>query len=295
MGGFFGALLGAAGGEVALVARGAHAQAIRARGLRLLSGGREIVARPTVVTPGDPPWPADALVVAVKHRDLPAALNAAAPSLRPGGVVLSLLNGIGHESDLHAGVPHGHLALGMAFVGSSLEEPGVIRHTSEGRIAFGEPDGPPGPELEALREALSIGGFPVRTVGDVRAALWRKLMWNAAFNATNTLVGGTCKDLMEIPGGVSHLRAVMEEVRTVANAQAIDIPADWVEKSLAADVNFTPYVTSMRLDRERGKPMEIEPILSRPLRSAETNRVATPRLATLEMLLRALERGETES
>lgn len=291
VGGYFGGCLAARGGDVMLLARGRHAAVIRERGLRVLSGGKILDSRPAVLEPGEPPTVADALVVAVKHRDLDQALRDAAPSLRPGGAVLSLLNGIGHEPDFRRLVPHGHLLLGMAFVGASIEEPGVIRHTSEGRMAFGEPDGPPGELAGALERALAIGGFPVRAVADVSAALWRKVMWNAAFNSLNTLVGGTCRDLMEVEGMVGELRAVMEEVRAVARAEGVDLPADWLEKSLAADVNFTPYVTSMRLDRERGHTLELEAILRRPIAIARQRCVPVPRLELLEAALRATERA----
>lgn len=292
VGGYFGGLLAARGADVVLLARGRHAAVIRERDLRVLSGGEVLASRPGVLEPGDAPITADAMIVAVKHRDLHEALRGAAPSLRPGGAVLSLLNGVGHEPDLRRLVPHGHLLVGMAFVGASLEEPGVIRHTSEGRMAFGEPEGPPGEVASALERALAVGGFPVRTVADVPAALWRKVMWNAAFNSLNTLVGGTCSDLMALDGMVDELRAVMEEVRAVARAEGIDLSADWLEKSLSAEVNFTPYVTSMRLDRERGRALELEPILRRPIAVARRHRVAVPRLALLEAALRAGERGD---
>ncbi len=289
VGGFFGGAVSTRGGSVAFLARGAHAAAIREHGLRVLSGGRELLSRPQVIEPGESAAPVDALVVAVKHRDLASALTAAAPLLTPGGAVLSLLNGIGHEPDFRRLVPHGHLLLGMAFVGSSIEGPGVIRHTSEGRVLFGEPEGPPSPLAEALCEALAVGGFPVRTVSDVAATLWRKLMWNAAFNSINTLVGGSCRDLLSNEAMRERLRSVMEEVRAVARAEGIDMPADWVDKNLGGDVNSTPYVTSMRLDFEYRRPMELEPILRRPIRIAERHRVPVPRLELLESLLTALE------
>ena len=44
IGGNFAARLAAAGNEVSIVARGAHLEAIRARGLTLLAGGKKIVA-----------------------------------------------------------------------------------------------------------------------------------------------------------------------------------------------------------------------------------------------------------
>lgn len=297
VGGFFGGLLAARGGRVTFVARGAHGEAIRRDGLtvRAPDGSVEARSSPDVVLPGEAPPRADAVVLAVKHRDLAGALAAAAPAVGEGAPVLSLLNGIGHEADLRRALPRARPLVGTAFVGAQIESPGVVLHTSEGRIAFGEAPGPGGeavalsPAARALADALAAGGFPVKAVDDVRPIIWRKLLWNAAFNTANALTGTTCAALLAEPSMYAHLRAVMEEIRAVARAEKIDIPDAWIEKSLSADVNHSEYKTSMFVDREAGRSMEIDTILDRPIRIAARRGVAVPRLEALSALLRGVE------
>lgn len=288
VGGYFGGLVAAEGGDVTYLGRGAHGEAIRARGLVVRTGGREIASRPGVVLPGAAIPPPDAVILAVKHRDLASALAALRPILRPGLPVLSLLNGIGHDKDIRDAFPGARVLLGTAFLGASIESPGVILHTSEGRIAFGEAEGAPSDDARAIERALARGGFPVRLVEDVRPILWRKLLWNASFNCLNTIEGGTCADLMRDTAKAALLREIMEEIAGIARAEGIRFEADWIEKSMTAAVNFTPYVTSMRLDRERGRALEILPILARPIEAADRRGLPVPRLREILARLCAL-------
>ena len=67
IGAYVGVLAHGAGAEVTLIARGAHLQAMRANGARLLLQGEEIVARPFCTDDPTEVQPPDYLVVAVEY------------------------------------------------------------------------------------------------------------------------------------------------------------------------------------------------------------------------------------
>jgi 2-dehydropantoate 2-reductase len=81
----------------------------------------------------------------------------------------------------------------------------------------------------------------------------------------------------------------MDEVRAIAAAEGVDLPEAWIEKSLEAEVNRSSYHTSMRIDLETGRPMEVESIVSRPVRIAARRGIDAPRLRTTEALLLAIQ------
>ncbi|MDO3701209.1 2-dehydropantoate 2-reductase N-terminal domain-containing protein [Micromonospora sp. C28SCA-DRY-2] len=87
VGGTIGVRLAEAGHDVTLVARGAHLDAIRQRGLTLRQPEREQTARlPAVDRPGDRPLPADTvLVLTVKSQDTAGALATWADAPVAGG------------------------------------------------------------------------------------------------------------------------------------------------------------------------------------------------------------------
>jgi 2-dehydropantoate 2-reductase len=86
--------LSRAGHDVSVVARGAHLTAIRAHGLRILSGGSESTVR--IAAESDPArlGPQDYVIVAVKGQSLPEVAAAIAPLLGADTSVVTAMNGV---------------------------------------------------------------------------------------------------------------------------------------------------------------------------------------------------------
>ena len=94
IGGNFATRLAAAGHEVSIVARGAHLEAIRARGLTLLAGDKKIVAP---VQASDRPadlGPQDAVLVTMKASSQHVLADSIGPLLRAETPVAFVQNGI---------------------------------------------------------------------------------------------------------------------------------------------------------------------------------------------------------
>ena len=90
VGGHVAARLAAAGQEVSVVARGAHLEAMRARGVKLLHGDEVIAGRVRTEGLGVQ----DAVFVTLKANALGGFAEAAAPLLGPGTAVVFAQNGI---------------------------------------------------------------------------------------------------------------------------------------------------------------------------------------------------------
>src|SRR4051794_20045395 len=95
VGGYYGARLAQAGHEVTFVARGAHAQKMRERGLEVKSelGDAHIQPANVVEDPATAGVP-DAVIVAVKLWDSESAAKALKPIVGPQTIAVSLQNGV---------------------------------------------------------------------------------------------------------------------------------------------------------------------------------------------------------
>ena len=179
VGGAAAALLSRAGHEVSVIGRGAHFDAMRANGVRMVRPDGEWTARPACPMSPAEAGLQDAIILSVKAHDVSAAAEAIQPMLHVDTAVISAQNGIpwwyfhhlggkwdGHrlaavDADGHAlrliGLDR---AVGCVVTGAfTVTQPGTIRVSALARYAIGEPKSGVSPRLAALARALGVPGM----------------------------------------------------------------------------------------------------------------------------------------
>lgn len=290
VGGYFGALLVRGGLEVAFVARGQHLEAIKARGLRIKSVKGDFTVHPTAV--GDPHavGPVDVILLCVKSYDTESAAQQCLPMLKDDTVILSLQNGVDNEEKIAGIVGKAKVLGGVAYIGAGVTEPGVIVHTAEGRVIFGEVGGGMSERVKRLEQTFRAVNFPAEVSANIQAILWGKLCWNTTFNALNTLVGGELRALIERPETWALARAVMEEVRVVGVAHGVHLPPETVDKLLNwTEKEAAGIKTSTRQDLEAGKRLEADALNGVVVQKGKAAGVPTPLNFVLYGLLKAVD------
>src|SRR6478672_8519159 len=81
IGGYMGALLSNAGADVSFIARGAHLDAMRRNGVRVIREDDEIVARPHCTDDPSELGPQDYVILALKAHSVPSVVDAMQPLL----------------------------------------------------------------------------------------------------------------------------------------------------------------------------------------------------------------------
>ncbi len=291
VGGFFGAGLARAGHDVVFLARGANLAALNTSGLTVESIDGDfhlsrIIAADTVA--GLEPF--GLVLFTVKSYDTVAVARQIAAAVREDTVVLSLQNGVENESALAAELDLVPLMGAMTEIGAELVAPGVVRHVAEGTIFFGEMTGHESPRGRNLAALFTEAGIRHRLTREILAALWGKLMWNAAHNAVTAITHTTAGTAATIAATADVLRAAMHEVVAVARAQGILLDPARVETTLAFSRDHLHTLrTSMLQDLERGRRLEHDAITGAVVRFGEVVGVPTPVNRTLYGLLAALD------
>ncbi len=270
VGGLFGGQLAAHGRDVAFLVRPARARALRAEGLQLIgtAGGPQDEVRTVPVaalTVDDLPAakPFDVILLAVKAYGLDGAIADIAPAMDRGAAVLPVLNGMRHLDVLADRFGADRLIGGFAFVSAYLDEQGRIRTGPvPAALTYGELDGSVSDRIGRF-DAAAIGcGFRATLSPTIRAELWAKWVYLAAFAALNVITGGTTAEVARAPGGYETAAALLAETAAVAGAAGYR-PAPDV---LARDLAFLTDVAadnraSMDKDRLAGRPVESEAII----------------------------------
>jgi len=292
VGGYFGGRLAAAGFDVTFIARGRHLEAIRAGGLKIDSRdmGSATIAPAKVTDDPREVGEVDYVIVGVKLWDTASAGRAILPMLGPNTTVLSLQNGIEGDDVLAPIVGEERLIGGVAFIASSVSEPGVIKHIGTmQRLVIGERRGGSSARVEALHAACIEAGITADISDDIERTIWEKFVFLVGLSATTTLARTTLGPIRSDPDGRQFLLDVMRETVAVGRAKGIALPAEYAMDRLAfADGLPTDMTSSMHHDLNNGKPLEVAWLSGAVARFGKQLGVATPVNHTVFAALKAL-------
>ena len=291
VGGHIAARLAAKGHEVSVVARGAHLEAMRSRGIRLLHGD-EVIQGPVC----EPSGVQDAVFVALKANSLGAFADAAAPLLGPDTAVLFCQNGIPwwYGQDLPRLDPGGRVRRmvkraigGVVYSANELVEPGVIKNNVPGNnmLVIGNEDDRQDERISRLREILQDSGMASPEAPDIRAAVWAKLLQNLANSGVCTLTGSDIATVKADAALVELSKRLAAEGRAIAEALGVDLKRAPERPSGGQSAGVIGHKPSMLQDYEKGRPMEVEAQLMAPLSFARAKGVSTPALETVAALV----------
>lgn len=304
VGGFYGARLARAGNEVTFLARGEHLRAMRARGLTVRGPDGEFTV--PVRAEEDPTrvGPVDAILLAVKTYDnatalpLVKALVAASDKPALGGsqaVVLPLQNGVDSANELAAVVGEAPVLGGTTYILAAIGEPGVIVQTgTQHRIVLGEIFGDTSrvsPRATALRDVLVGAGLNAEAVADARVPLWEKLAFLAPMSGFTAAARLPLGPLREVPAFREAFREAVAEVLRVAASAGVKVSIQADDPVRRMEGLPAESRSSMLVDLERGKPLEVEALQGAVVRRGQAHGVPTPVMNTLCALLQPHAKG----
>jgi len=121
---------------------------------------------------------------------------------------------------------------------------------------------------------------------------WQKLVWNVPFNGLGAALDLTTDLLINNEAGTRLVTAIMREVIAAARAVGAALPDDLIQFNLDQTRTMDAYLTSMQIDRQAGREMEVEAILGAPVRAAEAAGVAVPNMRMVYELVAAVNLGK---
>ncbi|MBE9076385.1 putative 2-dehydropantoate 2-reductase [Romeria aff. gracilis LEGE 07310] len=301
IGGYYGARLQQSGCEVHYLLRSDY-DPVRQQGLRVDStAGDFMLPRVNAYSnPADIP-PVDVVIIALKTTQNDR-LTELLPPLQPETIVLTLQNGLGIESDIARQLPGRTILGGLCFICSNKIGPGHIRHLDYGQVLLGAYDASGQPVgiteiMSAIAQDFSQAQIPIDLTADLFMARWRKLVWNVPYNGLSVVLDATTDELMADSGTRALVETLMAEVVAAANAwgeqrspgQNRTLPPSLIAEMLTTTDQMQPYRTSMKLDYDEGRPLEVEVILGNPVSAALQMGVAVPQMQMLYQQVRFLD------
>ena len=282
IGGYMAGELALAGHQVCAIARGAHLEAMRRDGLRLIVDGHERVAHFPVSDDPAEFGSQDCVICALKAHQAHAYADRLIPLLGARTSVVTAMNGIPwwyfhkegsrfegrHLESVDPGERQWRLIGPERAIGCVVDPacevvaPGVIQHLLFKRFTIGEPDGSRSARVVELSEALISAGFEAPVREAIRWNIWLKLWGNVCFNPISALTHATLDRITTEPGLRMLCRTMMIEAQSVAEALGVSIPGEMIDRRLSAAGTVVGHRMSMLQDLERGRSMEIDALVT---------------------------------
>ncbi len=261
IGGYLAVKLADAGEDVATLARGAHLEAIRSKGLTFAATDAPVTVHPRIAT-DDPTeiGPVDAVIFAVKAKDVERAAESCLPLMGPDTVVIPFLNGVETVERLATVLPLENIANGIAAVSTTITQPGVISQVGDfSSFTFAERDSSQSPRIKAVRSAFQRAGLDAPVVGDINVALWQKFCLFAPMSGITAAARCTIGDIKRDSHLSKLYRDGIAETAALGRALGVALP-DGIEDHIWKFVGELPDNgrASTAIDLEAGRALEVD-------------------------------------
>ena len=299
IGGYYSARLAEAGHEVVLTARGEHLAALQKNGLLVHYAGQQLACQLPAVDHSTlmqnyQSSDFDVIVIALKSTATQAVLNELESWLKSSQVpVLSLQNGVDNEPLIAQVLGEKRVLGGLAVrIGGHIIKPGVVEAEGVAQIVMGEwPAASKQPDarrllLETLQAAFVQAGIPTTVSTAIGYELWRKLVINNGVNPISALTGLDTQSLTRHPELSKLVYGMMMETAKAAKADGLELGKKDVDEMFELISSFNAIKTSMLVDKEKGRPLELDSIAGAVLRRSEILGIDAPYTTTVNALLR---------
>lgn len=295
LGGYFGGMLVKGGADVTFLVRPKRAAQLRGDGLIVKTqDGDELRTPVKTVQQGQLDGPFDVIVLSCKAYDLDGAMDAIAPAVTEGTVIVPVLNGVRHIDVLTERFGHGRVLGGLTIINAALLPDGAIQQ-SQMRInitMIGEFDGQLSDRCKAIKTALEAGGISVQIVDNILVMMWEKFLGFACNAVVASLTRSRAGVVARTVDGAPFVSAVIGEcVRVVTALGYPPVPAfntAGIISGVFSQPNST-YGPSLLIDMEDGRPTEGEHTVGDLAGRAAQAGIAAPLLTAARCNLQAYE------
>ena len=306
IGGHLAVRLGLSGCDVSVVARGAHLEAIRSRGLKLRTQAEEFITHPVATDDANELGPQDAVFVTVKTPALSDIAESLGRLIGPDTAVAFFVNGLPWWylaeieprskvwspplarmiNSLDRAVGRERTLGGVVYSANHVPEPGVVFNSSptHNKFLIGAAGDAMGDKCRSLVAAIKAGGAESQEAEPFVPEIWKKLMLNIVTGPLGAITGATSRFILTDDNLAPLAERITAETMAIARSCGI---VDVTNPTARQAATATDHKPSMLQDYEAGRRPEIDTLIGALLDIARQRSIDTPFLAATMGLARA--------
>ena len=205
---------------------------------------------------------------------------------------MSLQNGVDNEPLIADVVGEKRTLGGLAVrIGGHIISAGKIEATGPAQIILGAwPNSfscatQQEQVIDNFAKEFNEASIPTRVSSNIQHELWRKLIINNGVNPLSALTNLDTRALTSHPVLTKTVYQLMEEVAYVAKADNVELVKKDVDEMYDLICTFDAIKTSMLVDKEKGRPLELDAICGAVLNRAHRLGIETPVTELINALL----------
>lgn len=290
LGCLFGGRLAMDGHDVSLLHyRESYVDHVNEHGLRIESEGSTRTVSVPATTDASTIGHADLVLVFVKAHLTETALAEHSDCIGPETYLLSLQNGLRHYDRVRDHVGGDRALAGVTYQGAVMEEPGQVRHTSDGVSTFGGTTTEFAHEIERI---FTAAGLPATLVSDPEPHIWSKQLISLPIKPLASLTRLSNGELVANDETRAVMEQIVREAVVVADAKDIDLHVDDPMEEIVqtCEASYSHY-SSMLQDVRAGRKTEIDEVNGALVELAREEDVDVPVNTLVTRLVHGLERS----
>ncbi len=204
--------------------------------------------------------------------------------------IISFQNGMDNESTLAKVLSRDCVFGGLAVkIGAHLTADGFVDARGPGELIVGAwPKGSPDKVPAAVSAAFEQSGVPIRVSDNIQRELWLKLTINNGVNPLSALTGLDTRSLSRELPFATIVYSLMKEVAIAASADEVLLTHQDVDDMYELIRSFDAIKTSMLVDHEQGRALELDAICGAVLSRHQLQGLDAPYTRLVYALLRQM-------
>ncbi len=273
---YFGAMLAKSGCEVVFLARGEAFNILRSNGLIVKSINGDYVQKVNAVNNANDAGKVDLVLMCVKSYDTEEATGQIKNTISNKTITLSLQNGVDNADKIGTIIGKENVIAGVVLLLAEIAKPWTLQHYASGKLIIGELDGSESERVLKIAGLFENAKMPCSISKYIYKEMWKKLIWNAAFNPLTAITNSSTKDVLANVDTRKFARQVMLETLNAARRCGHDIDENVIDEYIKISENPGFANTSMMQDMLKRKRLEFEAINGYVASKGEEFGIPTP-------------------
>ncbi len=248
--------------EIYFFARGEHVNAIREKGLQLITDAETVTVFPTLASGSAKDLgKLDLIIFCCKAFNLHDIAKQFEQNIHQETFLLPLLNGVNNTDILKQVFPKTKCLYGCVYIASKIIAPGVVKQSGAfNNLFFGNPDFPVD-ELKWIDDIFKDANINSNFIDNIQQKVWEKFLFLSPIATYTSAFNISIGKILESEQHSKDLKTLMNELITLADKLQIVIPSTIIENNFEV-MKKLPYETtsSMQVDFINKKQTELETI-----------------------------------